>query len=64
MFKIENSNINNKSIALMANSNDNIILNVGVLSLLPLTFLPSILCRSVMDYFNVLIFLSYALILL
>ena len=59
MFKIENSNINNKSIALMANSNDNIILNVGVLSLLPLTFLPSILCRSVMDYFNVLIFLEH-----
>lgn len=58
MFKIENSNINNKSIALMVNSSD-IILNVGVLPLLPLTFLPSILCRFVMDYFNVLIFLEH-----
>lgn len=57
MFKIENNNINNRNITLLAKSNDNIP-NMGVLLLL-LTLLPSIACLSVMDYFIALNFLQH-----
>lgn len=57
--KTENNDINNKNIALLAKSNDNIIPNMGVLLLLPLKFFPSITCLSVVDYFNALIFLEH-----
>lgn len=59
MFKIENNGINNKNIALLANSNDNLIPNMGVLLLIPLTFLPSVACISMMNYFNALVFLGH-----